>query len=67
MQNNSTTTECTFNQFPGEEKAIEKYFRLLDNAKGIQTALTIFKFIPLWISKFLIRTGLIHKVTGQNM
>ena len=51
-------------QFPEEGEAIEKYFRLLDSAKGIQTALTIFKFIPLWIAKFLIKTGLIHKVVS---
>lgn len=50
-------------KFPKETKAIDKFFELVDKASSTRQSWVILKILPLWLSKFLINTGLIHLIT----
>ena len=50
-------------QFPDEEAAIDEFFRLNKIAKPAVKMMIIVKLLPLWVSKLLINTGIIHYIT----
>uniref|UniRef100_A0A3B4A526 Amine oxidase domain-containing protein n=1 Tax=Periophthalmus magnuspinnatus TaxID=409849 RepID=A0A3B4A526_9GOBI len=47
-------------QFPGEEKAIDEFMRLM---KVRTPLIAILKIIPYWLVKFLVRTGLLDRIS----
>ena len=48
-------------QFPGEHEAIDNFFKLIVRELKESTYTSIFlKALPLWVSKILISSGLIH-------
>lgn len=47
------------NKFPGEEKAIKKYFDLLKEARRTQIVLGIVKCLPGWLLKLVTAVGLL--------
>ncbi|XP_075714793.1 all-trans-retinol 13,14-reductase [Rhinoderma darwinii] len=46
--------------FPGEEKGIENFMKLVKKVAGRTTDMGILKMLPLPISRFLCRTGLVY-------
>ncbi|XP_042332324.1 all-trans-retinol 13,14-reductase-like [Sceloporus undulatus] len=50
-------------QFPGERKAIEEFMRLSKITTTHMPLLAMLKMIPLWLSTFLIRWGLIQWIS----
>ena len=54
-------------QFPDEHKAIDKYFRKLDEHLPNVWVGGILKLLPLWFSWFLSKTGLVHLMTTSFM
>jgi all-trans-retinol 13,14-reductase len=50
-------------QFPGEDVAIDKYFKLIHGIDGIWYLTYYVKFIPKWLITFFINTGLVN-ITG---
>lgn len=49
-------------QFPSEEKAIEKFFSILKSLRGTTTSMALLKLLPRLISWFLISSGLFLKL-----
>ncbi|XP_056427175.1 all-trans-retinol 13,14-reductase-like [Hyla sarda] len=47
--------------FPGEEKAIENFMKLVKKVSGRTQDMVILKMLPLPISRFLCRTGLVNR------
>ncbi len=52
-------------QFPGEDKAIDEFFELLDVSRGDIKAHIMLKMIPLWAAWLLTKTGLVNLISGQ--
>jgi all-trans-retinol 13,14-reductase len=50
-------------QFPKDEKAIDKYIQLLREARGKTMGMVMVKVMPKWIVRILIATGLINLLT----
>ncbi|KAJ0000693.1 hypothetical protein NQD34_005713 [Periophthalmus magnuspinnatus] len=50
-------------QFPGEEKAIDEFMRLMKLASKRTPLIAILKIIPYWLVKFLVRTGLLDRIS----
>nr|XP_020649645.1 putative all-trans-retinol 13,14-reductase [Pogona vitticeps] len=50
-------------QFPEEKKAIREYMRLSSITLKHMPLLVFLKMIPMWLSKFLVRSGLVHWVS----
>uniref|UniRef100_H3B1Q8 Si:ch1073-13h15.3 n=1 Tax=Latimeria chalumnae TaxID=7897 RepID=H3B1Q8_LATCH len=50
-------------QFPQEHEAIDKFMKLMKTAAKGASLLAVLKMIPLWLSKLLIRTGLIYWIS----
>nr|DBA32125.1 TPA: hypothetical protein GDO54_007868 [Pyxicephalus adspersus] len=46
--------------FPGEEKAIENFMKLVKKVSGRTADLGVLKFLPLPIARFLCKTGLVE-------
>uniref|UniRef100_A0A671UP88 Amine oxidase domain-containing protein n=1 Tax=Sparus aurata TaxID=8175 RepID=A0A671UP88_SPAAU len=47
------------NQFPGEEKAIDEFMRLMKTP-----IIAILKILPYWLVNFLVRTGLLNRISS---
>ncbi len=50
-------------QFPQDHEAIDKFFGLIKEAKPALLVVLALKMIPLWLAKFVIKTGLIYLIT----
>lgn len=56
-------------QFTGEDEAIEKFFKMLSACEAGMAVISVLKALPLWLSWFLTKTGLVNLVTsvfGRN-
>ncbi|KAM3597516.1 uncharacterized protein V6R79_005627 [Siganus canaliculatus] len=51
-------------QFPGEEEAIDEFMRLMKLASRRTPLIAILKMIPYWLVDFLVRTGLLHRLSS---
>ncbi|XP_029912971.1 all-trans-retinol 13,14-reductase-like [Myripristis murdjan] len=51
-------------QFPGEEKAIDELMRLMKVAARRAALIASLKLIPYWLVNFLIRTGLLDRISS---
>lgn len=51
-------------QFPGEEKAIDEFMRLMKLASKRTPLIATLKIIPYWMVSFLIRTGLLDRISS---
>ena len=51
-------------QFPLEHSAINKFFDLVEGADEWRYWVTSLKMLPLWISNFLCKSGLLNKLTS---
>ena len=51
-------------QFPQEHDAINKFFELLQGAEEWRNWIVTLKTLPLWLSKFLYKTGIVGRLTG---
>ncbi|KAG7505122.1 all-trans-retinol 13,14-reductase-like [Solea senegalensis] len=51
-------------QFPGEEKAIDEFMRLMKLASQRTALIAILKMIPYWLVIFLVRTGLLAHISS---
>uniref|UniRef100_A0A3B4TSH5 All-trans-retinol 13,14-reductase-like n=1 Tax=Seriola dumerili TaxID=41447 RepID=A0A3B4TSH5_SERDU len=51
-------------QFPGEEEAIDEFMRLMKLAARRTPLIAILKMIPFWLVNFLVRTGLLHRMSS---
>ncbi|CAL1588694.1 unnamed protein product [Knipowitschia caucasica] len=51
-------------QFPGEEKAIDEFMRLMKLASKRTPLIAILKIIPYWLVKFLVQTGLLDRISS---
>ncbi|KAM9783801.1 all-trans-retinol 13,14-reductase-like [Syngnathus typhle] len=50
-------------QFPGEEDAIDEFFRLMKLASQRTPLIACLKIIPYWLVTFLVRTGLLDRIS----
>ncbi|XP_054616601.1 all-trans-retinol 13,14-reductase-like [Dunckerocampus dactyliophorus] len=50
-------------QFPGEEDAIDEFFRLMKLASQRTPLIACLKMIPYWLVNFLIWTGLLDRIS----
>nr|XP_020505268.1 all-trans-retinol 13,14-reductase-like [Labrus bergylta]XP_029136200.1 all-trans-retinol 13,14-reductase-like [Labrus bergylta] len=50
-------------QFPGEEDSIDEFARLMKVASKRTPLIAILKMIPYWLVNFLVRTGLLHRIS----
>lgn len=50
-------------KFPGEEAALDKYLDKLKEARRNVLGLVAFKLMPWWLTRVLIKTGLVHFYT----
>eukprot|EP00064_Thunnus_orientalis_P016804 superscaffoldBa00003412_g16875 len=51
-------------QFPGEEEAIDEFMRLMKLASQRTPLIATLKIIPYWLVNFLIRTGLLYRISS---
>lgn len=51
-------------QFPGEEAAIEKFFKLLDEYSGSTNTTVMLKIVPLWLARIVAKTPLLRLFTN---
>ncbi|XP_068193389.1 all-trans-retinol 13,14-reductase-like [Antennarius striatus] len=51
-------------QFPGEEKAIDEFMRLMKQAARKTPLVAILKMMPYWLVNFLIQTGLLDRISS---
>ncbi|XP_029946466.1 all-trans-retinol 13,14-reductase-like [Salarias fasciatus] len=51
-------------QFPGEEEAIDEFMRLMKLASRRTPLIAMLKMIPLWMVHFLIRFGLLDRLSS---
>eukprot|EP00731_Ephydatia_muelleri_P018758 Em0011g798a len=49
-------------QFPSDKEAIVQFFALVDRLKSVAFGYVVLKLLPLWFSRFLIRSGLAVKI-----
>lgn len=47
-------------QFPGNQEAIDKFFKILYDGQGIVGKLLILKELPFWLIQIIIKLGLHH-------
>jgi all-trans-retinol 13,14-reductase len=50
-------------QFPDEETGIDEFVKLVKLGKGVVKHRIILKMLPLWLSLFLVNTGIVHFFT----
>ncbi|XP_061556621.1 all-trans-retinol 13,14-reductase-like isoform X2 [Phycodurus eques] len=50
-------------QFPGEEDAIDEFFRLMKSASKRTPYIACLKIIPYWLVNFLVWTGLLDRIS----
>ncbi|KAM6904656.1 all-trans-retinol 13,14-reductase-like [Xenentodon cancila] len=51
-------------QFPGEEKAIDEFMRLIKLASQRTSLIAVLKILPFWLANVLIQTGLIYRISS---
>ncbi|XP_067088727.1 all-trans-retinol 13,14-reductase-like [Osmerus mordax] len=51
-------------QFPGEEEAVDELIRLMKLAARRAPLIASLKMIPLWLVHFLIKTGLLERISS---
>jgi all-trans-retinol 13,14-reductase len=51
-------------QFPKEHAAIDKYMALIDQVRNEIKGFVSVKFMPSWMSRLLLKTGLVHFTTN---
>ncbi|XP_053194215.1 all-trans-retinol 13,14-reductase-like [Scomber japonicus] len=51
-------------QFPEEEEAIDEFMRLMKLASRRTPLIATLKLIPYWLVNFLIRTGLLYRISS---
>nr|XP_020479141.1 putative all-trans-retinol 13,14-reductase [Monopterus albus] len=51
-------------QFPGEEEAIDEFMRLIKLASRRMPLIATLKIIPFWLVNFLVRTGLLYRISS---
>uniref|UniRef100_A0A3Q0SUP2 Amine oxidase domain-containing protein n=1 Tax=Amphilophus citrinellus TaxID=61819 RepID=A0A3Q0SUP2_AMPCI len=51
-------------QFPGEEEAIDEFMRLMKLASRRMPLIALLKIFPYWLVNFLIRTGLLNRISS---
>ena len=51
-------------QFPDEEAGIDEFVKLVNLGKGSVKYRILVKMLPLWLSLFLIKTGILHFITN---
>ena len=51
-------------QFPGEDEAIDKFFKMLSTCEIGMTIISVLKICPLWLSWLLTKTGVVHLLTS---
>ncbi|CAL8316636.1 unnamed protein product [Arctogadus glacialis] len=56
--------DCLKKQFPGEEKAIDEFMRLMKLASKRTPLIAMLKMVPYWLVSFLVRTGLLYRVSS---
>ena len=49
--------------FPDEEKAIRRYFDLVEDSRRNMRGFVGLKFLPSWLGSLLVSTGMVHKYT----
>ena len=49
-------------RFPGEKEAIVKFFALVSRLKTVTFSYVLLKLLPLWFSRFLVKSGLAVKL-----
>ena len=54
--------ESLIQSFPGEEKAIRKYFDILKQIRKSMKFVFLLKVLPLWLVRFIIASSLIKKM-----
>lgn len=51
-------------QFPGEERAIDKYLEMVNECKDFDQIQGLLKLLPLWLSWIVVKSGLIHFISN---
>ncbi|KAM4530065.1 all-trans-retinol 13,14-reductase-like [Odontesthes bonariensis] len=54
---------CLKKQFPEEEEAIDEFMRLMKLSSRRTPLIAVLKIIPYWLVNFLIRTGLLDRIS----
>ncbi|XP_052715763.1 all-trans-retinol 13,14-reductase-like [Crassostrea angulata] len=60
VSNKEKIKENLITRFPKEKEGIEKFFKLLKEARHFFTGCVVLKVIPKWLAKLLVSTGLIN-------
>lgn len=60
MSGEQETISSIVGAFPGEEKAVRKYFKVLGEVRKATLGFVSLKFMPKWLGTLLVRTGLVH-------
>lgn len=55
--------QSLLDHFPQEKKAIEKFFHYLKQVRQSMLGNLGLRTMPKWVTKFLVTTGLVHKMT----
>lgn len=59
--------QCIFSRlkkaFPLEHAAIDTFFEHLSDMQGFDLALGVLKLMPLWMSEFVVKTGIVNLFT----
>ncbi|CAG0892036.1 unnamed protein product [Darwinula stevensoni] len=53
-------------QFPGEEEAVDKFIRYIEESTSFIFVFGVVKFLPLWLSKLVIKLGIIDWFTPYS-
>uniref|UniRef100_K1Q2K9 Putative all-trans-retinol 13,14-reductase n=1 Tax=Magallana gigas TaxID=29159 RepID=K1Q2K9_MAGGI len=60
VSNKEKIMENLITRFPKEKEGIEKFFKLLKEARHFFTGCVVLKVIPKWLAKLLVSTGLMN-------
>lgn len=63
MSSREETIKSLEKAFPGEEKAIKKYFQMMTSFRQSMLGYVGLKLMPLWLGRLLVKTGIIHWTT----
>jgi all-trans-retinol 13,14-reductase len=63
MSSREATIQSLLSAFPNEKEVIQKYFQLIEAARVSMRGFVALKFLPTWIGKFLVMTGLVYWFT----
>lgn len=51
-------------QFPDDKRAVLRFFKLLQSTRNAGTFLILLKVLPLWLSKVMIKLGILRLITS---